>query len=105
MLINLIANAAAHTRDGLISVTAEYDQDYIAVRVTDTGDGLPEDILPHALERGISGRGGTGYGLHICKTIVEAHGGTIAIENGQEKGAVATFTIPVYCGQETGRKR
>jgi signal transduction histidine kinase len=61
----------------------------------------------------VSGRGGTGYGLYICKTIEEAHGGTISVTNGldvgtariideQKKGTTVTLTIPVYGGQEAG---
>lgn len=104
VLANLLSNAAAHTAQGRISVTADYDDEYIAVRVADTGEGVPPGLLPHIFERGVSGRGSTGYGLYICKTVLEAHGGTIEIDSEPGKGCAVTFTVPVYAGQEAGHR-
>lgn len=102
VIANLFSNAAAHTRGGRVSLSAGFDRAYIIVRLADTGDGIPPAILPRAFERGVSGGGGTGYGLYICKAIVEAHGGTIGIESEPEKGTAVTFSVPVYGGQEAG---
>ena len=102
VMANLLSNAADHTRDGQVMVTAEHDGPVITVQVSDTGDGIEAELLPTVLERGVSGRGGTGYGLFICKTVVEAHGGTITIESEPGKGTTVTFTVPVYGGQEAG---
>jgi len=104
VMANLLANAADHTRDGQIFVTAEHDGPVITVHVSDTGDGIEPELLPAVLERGVSGGGGTGYGLYICKTVVEAHGGTIKIESEPGKGTAVTFTVPVYGGQEAGHR-
>jgi signal transduction histidine kinase len=85
VIANILSNAAEHTKGGSISLKADYDHAYITVCVSDTGSGVCPEILPHVFERGVSGKGGTGYGLYICKAIVEAHGGTISITN--EPGA------------------
>jgi PAS domain S-box-containing protein len=100
VMTNLFSNAVAHTKDGQISLSAVFDDTFITVRVTDTGEGVDPDILPHVFERGVSGRGGTGYGLYLCETVVEAHGGTITIESEHGKGTAVSFTVPVYGGQE-----
>lgn len=102
VLANLLLNAAEHTKQGRITVTADFDDEYITVRVADTGEGVSPDMLPHIFERGVSGRGSTGYGLYICRTVVEAHGGTIGMESEPGKGCAVTFTVPVYGGQEVG---
>ena len=97
--INLINNAAdaIHGQDGKIVITATADEGYVTVQIRDTGEGIPSELLPKVFERGVSGKGSKGFGLSICKTIIEAHGGTIGIES--EQGTVVTFTIPVYGGQ------
>jgi signal transduction histidine kinase len=61
--------------------------------------------LAHVFERGFSGKESSGYGLSICRTIVEAHGGTVNIESGQGKGTAVTFTIPVDGGQSETRDK
>jgi len=104
VLFNLLSNAADHTQDGRITVMADSLDGYITVRVTDTGSGISPDLIPRLFERGISGRGGTGYGLFLCKIIIEAHGGKINIESEPGKGTDITFTIPVYGGQEVAHR-
>jgi signal transduction histidine kinase len=99
---NLLSNAMAYTKEGTISVTSLWDASNITVCISDTGRGIDPSLLPHVFERGVSGRGGTGYGLGICKAIIEAHGGTIAVANNIDVGATITFTVPVYGGQEAG---
>ncbi len=102
VVTNLLSNACDHTRDGQIIVAAEPSDGYITVRVSDTGDGIGPEILPVVFDRSVSGRGGTGYGLYICKTVIEAHGGTINIESAPGGGTTVSFTVPVYGGQEAG---
>ena len=104
VLTNLFSNAADHTRDGQISLKVDFDSAYITVSMTDTGEGIEADVLPDVFKRGFSGRGGTGFGLYLCKTIVEAHGGVISIESALGKGTTVTFTIPVYSGQKAGHR-
>jgi signal transduction histidine kinase len=102
--VNLITNAIHFTQGGDIRLSASDSDGYITVKVTDTGSGIPADILPRVFERGVFSRGGEGFGLSICKTIVEAHGGTTFIESEPGGGTNATFTIPVYGGQSEAAK-
>ena len=96
---NLLTNAVNCTRDGEIALRASVDKNYITVCISDTGEGIPPELLPHVLERGVSGKGSKGYGLYICKTVVEAHGGSIQIDSRHGAGTTVTFTIPAYGGQ------
>jgi signal transduction histidine kinase len=75
----------------------------IIITVRDTGIGISSEILPRVFERGVS-TDGTGYGLYLCKTIVESHGGKIWIESEPGNGATIYYTLPVYEGQFGGIK-
>jgi signal transduction histidine kinase len=101
--VNLLSNANDCTENGEVTLEASTRDDYITVIVRDTGCGINPELLPRVFERGVSGKGGKGYGLSICKTIVEAHGGAVEIESEPGKGTAVTFTIPVYSGQREGR--
>jgi signal transduction histidine kinase len=104
VIMNLIQNAHAHTENDLISLDAVRDVSNIFVTVSDNGVGISPELLPNVFERGVSGKGegGTGYGLFLCKTVVESHGGEIDIESEPGKGTTVRFTIPVYEGQVGG---
>ena len=105
VLSNLLSNAARHSQETLpIRVAAEAGGAHVAISVSDGGEGVPPDRLPHlfrkyaryreAEEEGGTGLG-SGLGLAICKGLVEAHGGRIRAESdGIGKGARFTFTIP-----------
>jgi len=117
VLINLIANANRHTRDGIIKLIAEsrnyrtnqeenIDLKFVTVAVSDTGTGIFMDILPYVFERRVSGtpvdgQPGTGLGLSICKEIVESHGGEIGISEGIDGiGTKIWFTLPACDADE-----
>lgn len=76
----------------------------MAIAVTDTGPGIPDEILPKLFTKfGTkdvveSSKNGTGLGLYICKGIVEAHGGTIKGSNVSGGGAMFRFTLPLKSG-------
>lgn len=103
VLRNLLENAIAHTDSGgSITVSAGKRDGMIAVAVSDTGEGIATEDIPHLFERFYrvdSSRtrttGGSGLGLKIAKRLVEAHGGTITVESEPGKGSRFTFTIPV----------
>ncbi len=100
---NILSNAIRHTENGTITVTVLCSGSIISVEISDTGIGIPEELLPELTRRGVSGSGGTGFGLHICKTVCEAHGGELTIESSRGVGTRVQITIPVYGGQQEGR--
>jgi signal transduction histidine kinase len=97
VLINLITNANRHVKKGVIvlDVHKKPDTDFVEFSVTDSGNGINPKLLPHIFQPGLSGDGGSGLGLTICKDIIEDHGGEICIESEQGKGTAVHFTVPV----------
>ena len=96
VLVNLATNANRHVKDDAITITAKQDGDMILFRVEDRGDGIPPQLLGSVFDRGVSGDGGTGFGLFVCKENIEAHGGEINIESKQGKGTTVCFTLPMH---------
>ena len=122
VLANLFDNAARHSVETApILVSAARDGAEVSVSVTDGGEGVPPERLPHLFRRhagtGRDGgaRGGSGLGLVICKGLVEAHGGRIRAESaGVGRGTRVTFTLlaapgegdaaePALAGRSRGR--
>lgn len=97
VLSNLLANAGAHTKNGNIALMVNRNSSEITTTVRDTGTGILPEMLPHVFERGVSD-GGTGFGLYLCKTVVESHGGRIWIESEQGAGTSAYVVLPFYEG-------
>lgn len=99
---NLLTNAAKYTDPGG-SVTIEArgrDRELMAV-VRDTGRGIPQDLLPHVFEMFVQApqasdrsAGGLGLGLAIVRSLVERHGGTVAIESEVGRGTAVTVRLP-----------
>ncbi|MFL6490577.1 MAG: ATP-binding protein, partial [Nitrososphaera sp.] len=94
---NLLTNALKFTRGGDISIRAEQKDGYAIVTVKDNGTGIDPEIMPRLFTRFASkSQTGTGLGLFISKSIVEAHGGKIWAENNKDgKGATFGFTLPI----------
>jgi two-component system sensor histidine kinase VicK len=101
VLSNLVSNALKFTKSGTVSVSIEevknddYNKEFIAA-VKDTGTGIDSDIMPQLFTKFVSkSQTGTGLGLFISKSIVEAHGGRIWAENNPDgKGATFRFSLP-----------
>ena len=93
----LLDNASKFTKKGSITVTTQVKSDNIQVTVKDTGLGVDPEILPYLFTKFVTrSERGTGLGLFIAKTIVEAHGGIIWVENNfRQKGAIFIFTLPI----------
>ncbi|MEP7116680.1 MAG: ATP-binding protein [Acidobacteriota bacterium] len=101
---NLLSNAIKFTpRGGMVQVTLQKVHSHVHVQVSDTGQGIHGDMLPHVFERfkqgtgpGARDGGGLGLGLAIVKNLVEMHGGTVdAYSAGPGKGAVFTVRLPL----------
>lgn len=103
VVANLLQNATAHTSQGEITLQAQKTGREILVTVGDTGSGIPAELLPHVFERGVS-TGGTGFGLYLCRTVVESHGGRIWVESVPGGGTLAAFVLPTYEGQLGGEE-
>ena len=103
VLINLINNAIKNTQIGSeIRITSEQADDCICVHVEDNGPGIPDNMKPHIFEmfytgqnQVTDGRRGIGLGLALCKSIVEAHGGSIILSDNTPTGCCFTFSLPV----------
>ncbi len=99
VISNLLGNTLKFTPpSGSVSLTAERVGDHVEVVVRNTGTGIATEALPHVFDRfwqaGNESRVGLGLGLFICKNIVEAHGGRIAVESELGVGATFRFTLP-----------
>ncbi len=101
VLINLLANAFKFTPDGgKIKLDARAEKGSLLLAVYDSGPGIPEKELPFIFKRFYKtspGRGGgSGLGLSIAKSLVEAHGGTIKAYNNPAGGSVFAVTLPFH---------
>lgn len=101
VLSNILQNAGTHTKNGRITISAGRQGNEITIIVGDTGTGISPELLPQVFERGIT-TGGTGYGLYLCKMVIESHGGRIWIESVLERGTTVFYTLPYYEGQFGG---
>ncbi|MDG2532832.1 PAS domain S-box protein [Sphingomonas sp. HITSZ_GF] len=95
---NLIRNGVEATAGRArreVVVRSHVDAEEVRIDVADTGPGLDETMLANLFEPfRTTKESGTGLGLPICRTIVEAHGGRLWAENGADGGAVFSFTLP-----------
>jgi two-component system, chemotaxis family, CheB/CheR fusion protein len=104
VLWNLLTNAIKFTpTGGRVDVTLEIVQTYAQIRVTDTGQGISTELLPHIFDRFRQGDSssskstqGLGLGLSIVRTIVELHGGTVRAESeGEGLGTTIFIQLPL----------
>ena len=100
-LLNLLRNSIEAIGEsgqfgGSISIAASVsDENFVEIKVSDTGPGFPPDLLENPFIPFSSTRAeGLGFGLPLCKSIIEAHGGRLWL-NGKVQGAAVHFTLPV----------
>jgi signal transduction histidine kinase len=111
VISNLLSNAVKFTSEGTISISLEQKIEeqgkrddnggggnVVVIAVKDTGQSIHPDILPKLFTKfATKSETGTGLGLYISKSIVESHGGRIWAENNADgKGAIFTFSLPIY---------
>ena len=104
VFINLIKNAVdAMPNGGKVTIDSNMVEGRLEVSFADTGVGIAEDVLPKLFSPLVTTKAqGMGFGLAICKRIVEAHGGTIAVETVKDKGTTFTITLPIEKKIEIG---
>jgi PAS domain S-box-containing protein len=98
VLINLVTNSVqAMPNGGKLTVKSQVKQPgQVSVTVVDTGIGIPEKIKPQIFTPLFTTKPrGQGFGLAVCKRVIEAHGGKISFESRQGKGAKFTIQLPV----------
>jgi signal transduction histidine kinase/ActR/RegA family two-component response regulator len=111
---NLVSNAVKFTAPGgSVIVTLAKTEASVDIKVTDTGQGIAAEFLPHVFDRFRQAdasitrkKGGLGLGLAIVKELVELHGGQVALHSeGVGKGVVAKVTLPITLQNETREHR
>ena len=104
VVTNLLANAARHgPADTDLWVVARRENGWVRCEVSDRGKGVPageeEERIFHPFERGEGSRS-SGIGLAICRSIIEAHGGSISVRRTFGGGATFVFTMPVHGSEQ-----
>ncbi len=105
VVLNLMRNAieameTSEIRD-LVIATAPAANDMLEIKVTDTGSGIAPEIGTQLFQPFVTTkRQGMGVGLSISRTIIEAHGGTIAARSNPEGGTIFTLTLPSVAREE-----
>ena len=102
LFANLLHNAVRHTpSDQPITITVTPLEAEICIQVTDHGEGIAPEHLPHVCERFYRAdsarsphRGGSGLGLAICRSIVEVHRGTLNLQSVEGEGTTVTVILP-----------
>jgi signal transduction histidine kinase len=102
-LANLISNAVKYSEEGAeITARARAEESRVVIEIQDHGRGIPSDKLETVFERfqqvdASDSRelGGTGLGLAICKSIIEQHGGRIAVASVEGEGSTFAFWVPL----------
>ncbi len=99
VLCNLITNAVKFTpHGGRISFAARKADEFVEIRLTDSGMGILPEEVPMLFDKYYKGAGsssrGSGLGLFISKTIIDAHGGAIAVESRAGEGATFILSLP-----------
>jgi signal transduction histidine kinase len=95
VMSNLLSNAVAFTKRGVIVIATTRTDEIVTISVADSGPGIDPGIMPRLFTKfATKSDRGTGLGLFIAKSIVEAHGGRIWAENNKRGGATFSLTLP-----------
>ena len=99
VISNLLSNAIKFTNEGTVTAAIVPNNNEIVVTITDTGPGIDSEILPKLFTKfATKSTTGTGLGLFISKSIIDAHGGKIWGKNNypEGKGATFGFSLPLH---------
>jgi len=96
-VLEVLSNAVeAMPRGGVLRVTTRGTDDAVEIIIEDTGEGIPEDVLPRVFEPFFTTKAdGTGLGLAIAKRFVDQNGGTLTIDSRVGRGTSVRITLPV----------
>lgn len=108
ILANLLDNADKYSSPGnVVSIDVRADQTEVVLSVRDSGPGIPDEALGRIFDKFYRAEGGDsqssygyGLGLYVCRSLVKAQGGHIWAENHPDGGAVFSFTLPVWQGED-----
>ena len=95
----ILDNACKHTEHGSIDVYCHKSSEHAVITITDTGSGMPPEVLSHIYERFFKGNAfipGTGLGMSVVKGLIELWNGTIKVESALNEGTSVTFTVPLH---------
>ena len=107
VFINLIKNAIdAMPEKGTLEIRSRQTGENVEIAFADTGTGIPNEVLPKIFSPLFTTKAqGMGFGLAICKRIVDSHGGTIAVKTAVNKGTTFTITLPIKPKVEVGGEK
>jgi signal transduction histidine kinase len=107
VFINLIKNALdAMPNGGKLTIDSIQVNDGLEISFSDTGTGIKDEIMPKLFSPlSTSKAQGMGFGLAICKRIVEAHGGKITVKTAKGKGTTFIVTLPIESKPEIGGEK
>jgi len=102
VIVNILMNSITFTdAGGSVDAEVSADEERLALRIRDTGHGIPPDVLPYVFEpfrqgaEGVASGQGLGLGLAIARALVTLHGGTIELSSpGPSQGTLCTITLP-----------
>lgn len=100
VLLNLLQNASEYTqKNGKINIIIEENESFITTTIKDNGFGIEQEDLKQIFDKNITlakkyRKVGSGLGLYICKTLIEAHNGTICAQSEPSRGSSFTFSLP-----------
>ena len=108
VLTNILGNALKFTKKGYVRVETSFlpVENQIQLKIVDTGVGIPDEIMPKLFNKfvtkniGEENKQGTGLGLFISKSIIDAHNGKIYAYNNEMGGATFVITLPIRVNQE-----
>jgi len=111
VIANLLSNAFKHTPGGgQVVIDAQQEGDAVTIRVSDTGEGIPEELQPWIFDKFVAGDSDTskrmlydsGLGLTFCRLTVECHGGTIWLKSKPGQGTTVFLSLPL-AGPDVGQ--